>query len=846
MAIQWSAWAVGNDGNAMRVGIDVSWSTVTNSSSSATATFRTYTENRYAYNDNQTLTFSGGMGSGSINYHNSSGNTGNRPVLRSTRTWTYTYPASSYGTSPGGGSFRAAVSGTYNNGNPAKTVQTTIPARPYAAPADVSGFSASRIDDYRASLTWTNNATTGRPYDSITLYQSHWDGSDWVPAYQIATLSGSATSFTRTGMGPNNIYYWWLQPRNSAGSAPNRVGIGVGLNTTPAAPTSVTAQVTGQGASVLVSWTNNVYGSSTPPKARSYIIERSVNGGAWSQVAAGVTGSSWTDNSPGAGAAQYRVAAKSDYSLPLVSAWTESNVVSTIVPPLAPTNLDPDGETVDFTETVRLSWRHNHGGDGVPQSAFDLQVSDDGGATWADVVTNSMSTDQYFDLPANTLTNGVQYQWRVRTVGVTSEGPGPWSNAATIFGSDRPVVTITAPGPTTDTGTITVTWDYVQPESFQSQWEAVLLDENGTVLSEASGYGPTTEHAFNYRVEDQTTYTIRVRGRSEDGLWSAWDETTTLVDFPDPAEVDVVVDWDHCEGTIALSITSTVPGPDEDPTIAVVVERKVGDGEWVTLAEELPIPNTLLDPLPTTAGANHYRITSISAIPTYRVNDIITVWTPSGHVGPTEPSGLGDPTGQWIHLSYGTGWQTTLRLNGDPEITDESGRVVSVEPLLGRSRPVALFGANTTLVYNVKASAYVAPFTDCQVPEDDCTYSSGHDTWQRLAQEAGLVAYRDYLGHRVFGVVDGVSVSHVYKNNLIDVAFTVTQTDYTEVYGTPILPGGGPVVVDDFHITLESPEGFRVWGLSVNNNSDSGEGWTAQSDQIINYSDGSWSATETE
>ena len=120
MALVWGPWH-DTGGNGMRVGVDTSVSTVTQSSSTVTFTYDVWTDNRYLYNDLQWLTF-GGNTSGTFNYNNTQ-NTGQQ-VRRTTRQYTYTYPPGSFNTSPGTTTFTATVGGAYNGSTPTVSVTT--------------------------------------------------------------------------------------------------------------------------------------------------------------------------------------------------------------------------------------------------------------------------------------------------------------------------------------------------------------------------------------------------------------------------------------------------------------------------------------------------------------------------------------------------------------------------------------------------------------------------------------------------------------------------------------------------------------------------------------------------
>ena len=148
----------------MRVGMStVSWSAVTSTSTTVTATVEIYTENQFSYSDGQTLTYSGSI-SGTTNYTNDEA--GGLDTLRATKTYTYTYPSGSYGTSPGNATFTATVSGAYNGVTPSHSITSAIPARP-----------GGIINVWNGSA-WVD----GTP--------KVWNGSSWVTG-QARTWNGS-------------------------------------------------------------------------------------------------------------------------------------------------------------------------------------------------------------------------------------------------------------------------------------------------------------------------------------------------------------------------------------------------------------------------------------------------------------------------------------------------------------------------------------------------------------------------------------------------------------------------------------------------------------------------------
>jgi hypothetical protein len=171
VAITWGTWEYAS-GNGMRVGLDISWSTPTSTSTTAVATVDVWTENQYNYSgDSQTLTYSSNLGA-ATNYTNNEA-TGTSTMRLSNRTYTYTYAAGSYNTSPGNVTFTATLSGAYNGVTPSVSVTSAIPARP----GGVIRVSTNGTTFGGIGTVYVCTNTTGPVW---TLAQARvWDGTEW-------------------------------------------------------------------------------------------------------------------------------------------------------------------------------------------------------------------------------------------------------------------------------------------------------------------------------------------------------------------------------------------------------------------------------------------------------------------------------------------------------------------------------------------------------------------------------------------------------------------------------------------------------------------------------------------
>lgn len=801
MSITWGG-SIRVDGSARtRVGISVSTSSVGHNSSKVTATVTYYLGQKYHENRQMTLDMGGSI-SGTHSFQNNYGTNGDgsyHTIKLATRTYTYTYGSNEYGSSPGSRTFNAYIA-TGLGSTPTVSVRWRIPARPIARPAAPTGNTAEWVTFGQTTRqSWTRHSTAAAPYRKVQVQWGLFLGPDGWLGYVggIVNLSSGATHYNRSATGTNRAYRYRVRAGNDAGwSDWAYFPAGVRLFTTPAAPSRVHGKTNSAGDKILLSWQANSYtiGSTTQE------VQRRVNGGSWSTVKTGLSASaqSWTDGSPGAGTNEYRIRVKhakeSLDSSDIYSSWAPSNVISTIVAPLAPTGLNPDGETFDLSEDLTLAWVHHDGGDGVDQTHRKVEYSSNGGQTWSPLLSDDASDEQSWVLPGGTLANGATYQWRVATEGVVSEGYGPWSDAATVTGSARPVVSITAPSGTITTGHVAASWTYSQEQSSpQADAHVLLLDVDDNILEARTVLGDGTSLTFDTYCHDGDTYTVRVNATSADGVVSHTDVSTFTVNVPNPATVTTDIEYQHLTGTMLMHLEADTPQSGEAQTISVRIERTLDGREWVTLTDELALPADFVDPLPSTFGWTMYRVTSISAEPGYRTNDLIKVFAPGGEIAtglpdqiPVEVGGANTsrawtlPSRQWVFVSFGPAFSQVLRVRSNPQVSSTSPSVASVAPRLGRALPRARFGINRGRKVDVQASLIHA------MPGDQGAgyfeWDSPQHEWEALAGAGEVVCLRDFTGRRVFGVLDGdVSFDYVGPRRT-DMSFSVVEVDYTEEY----------------------------------------------------------------
>jgi hypothetical protein len=216
--------------------------------------------------------------------------------------------------------------------------------------------------------------------------------------------------------------------------------------------------------------------------------------------------------------------------------------------------LSPSNTTIDLAAGATLTWTHQHGGDGKPQTRYMIRYSTDNGATWTQLADNSSAASSYVLAPG-ALPNGKVYLWQVRTQGEASIGWGPYSISARFTAAARPTVNLLVPGPVTNIEKVFVAWTYSKQDGKpQSQWTATLSSSNGSVLETLQNSGEGNFAAFNLSVVSGSSYKVEVQVVSSDGLVSDTVSRQTVVDF-------------GALGTPAVSLL--LPGP---TTVATEVE----------------------------------------------------------------------------------------------------------------------------------------------------------------------------------------------------------------------------------------------------------------------------------
>jgi fibronectin type 3 domain-containing protein len=382
-----------------------------------------------------------------------------------------------------------------------------------------------------ATLNWTAS-TSGSP-TSYSIYRgTATDGEATTP---IATVSGTTTTFSDTGLTNGKTYYYNVAANNSVGVSPdsNEVSISPGVITAaPPAPTGLTANPADS--SVDLTWNPSA-------GATSYSIYRGTTSGGEGATPVGTsTSDSFNDTGLTNGTGYYyTVAANDTGGASAKSAETNTVPTAVVVPPPVPFGV----VVTPTTSQIQLQWTYE---EGVTSYQIYRGTTPGGeGATPLATVASSSYTD-------TTVTSGVTYYYEiVALTGATasarsSEYAASTSGAVTV--PSTPTGLVATPG----NGSVALTWTAGAGATSYSIYRGTTSGGEGT-----TPVGTATSNSFtDTGLTNGTTYYYKVSATNSAGTSaqssevSATPAATAGVDISagGPAAAPYVADEDFTGG----------------------------------------------------------------------------------------------------------------------------------------------------------------------------------------------------------------------------------------------------------------------------------------------------------
>lgn len=472
----------------------------------------------------------------------------------------------------------------------------------YKAPNPPKNVKWSRVDDSKVNCTWQaayDNAAL-KPWKQIIMDRCAGSNGAAVGAWgAVATLNWDATNYSYTGLKKNSKYGFRLLARNQAGDSSHVTSSYI--YTTPDPPKSVTAVKTGDRTVQVTADATNTY-------TWSIDFERQVNGGDWETISTGLVGTkiTFTDTNAPGGTLRYRARCwrfiYGDGGDGLFGAYTTSNEVTTITPPLAPTVSCDQGAVAPTNTALVLRWTPNHP-DGTAQTSAEVEVTRQDGSVGTATITGATTS---YTRPASNQTVGT-VKFRVRTKGLDADW-GAWSSYVEVRIADPPSVVINGPANPVTAMPFTIAWSIADVTGVSMQTVEILRGgsvvwsrQPGTDVRELQ----ITSADFLPSNGDQLQIRVSVRGGS---TLTAMASVLVDVEYTPPDYPQVNIQYTADFSTVINVVFGT--GDDVPETKYATVYRVNPDGSEKLIADNLMDGQQCIDVLPPLNIGYTYRVTS--------------------------------------------------------------------------------------------------------------------------------------------------------------------------------------------------------------------------------------------
>lgn len=288
------------------------------------------------------------------------------------------------------------------------------------------------------------------------------------------------------------------------------------------------------------------------------------------------------------------------------------------VAPTAPVLVDEAG--YDATAARVFSWAFGDTNPYDSQTAYELvieRVSDGVAVVSTGKVTSSTSSRT---VNAATLTNGVNYRWRVRTYDAL-DTVSSWSSYDTFTTSATGTLTIVSPATDNlagiDTSSLLIDWTYVQVDGYvQTQRRVrVVRTSDSVVLSDttmqASAVTEYVVTSLPSDVEVRVEVSIVTNAPGTPTIGPA----TRLVTVSYAAPMVPTAELEAGESYIEITVTNPEPTGSRPATASNEIERRPAGGteeDWVHIATIDP-NDVYRDHAVRSSGAYEYRVRAVSA-----------------------------------------------------------------------------------------------------------------------------------------------------------------------------------------------------------------------------------------
>ena len=403
----------------------------------------------------------------------------------------------------------AAINGA-GPGPESNTAAASTPARVPGAPTELS--TRARGTSW-IEISWQAPAAAGgSPITGYRIETREDDGVSWM-VLEGDTRS-AATRHHHTGLAPGTTVYYRVAAINSVGTgAPSDVATGTTDAVLPDAPGGLTAETAGS-SQIDLRWMAPQYDGGGA--ITGYRIEGSKTGVSTWQVLEADTRSTATAYAhtgldPDA-TWYYRVAAINS-----VGVGDPSHVADATTDPTTPGRPRDLTATSKGTAQIDLAWRAPLSDGGTPLTGYRIDTSEDGGVTWASLVSDTRSTLTVF--PDVDLTPGATRHYRVAAINLAGAG----EHSAVAFATTDATIPDPPAGLTAvavDHSQIDLTWETPRFDGGSGivGYRIDTSEDNGTSWKNLVASTETADTVYAHAgLRPATAYLYRVSGVNEIG-----------------------------------------------------------------------------------------------------------------------------------------------------------------------------------------------------------------------------------------------------------------------------------------------------------------------------------------
>ncbi|MBP1971575.1 hypothetical protein J2Z83_003726 [Virgibacillus natechei] len=390
----------------------------------------------------------------------------------------------------------------------------------------------------------------------------------------------------------------------------------------------------------------------------------------------------------------------------------------------------------NINEPIELLWVHNSP---LLQTEYHIRYREKGTSDWMTVSGSSGS--KTYRIPANSLNIG-EYEWQVRTIseyGFESS----WSSMGVFgVGDLTPDPVIIEPGDVVPVSDLKVVWESENQEEYQIE----LVSPNGVVWT--SGWSNSdTEDSVDGILQNGIPYTIQLRVRAVDNLWSAWVSHSFTVDYTEPAKPEFTFVNDNEKSTITVYIDNPTPTGTDPDVISQNLYRRTGNTDWIKIADSLNANDYFVDYTPASDTVYEYYVNIRGDNETNADSDVFNALVKVKRA----------------ILSIANELNKSIRLERVRTRSGGNNYNATTRIFAGRRLPVTEFGESVEGTLDI----------ECLVNQDE------FDLLLNLIERNETMLYRDGRGRKKYVTISNISINDEFINRY-SVELPLSEVDYNE------------------------------------------------------------------